>query len=92
MNRMRHVLVGVATDPLVVGAARAALLYLLPIAAAAGLAYVQGWSDPRYLPLVPFLVALIRAAESAIDRSLKPDQNMVNPGPVAGGGDRELLT
>jgi hypothetical protein len=92
MNRMRQVLVGVATDPLVVGAARAALLYLLPIAAAAGLAYVQGWSDPRYLPLVPFLVALIRAAESAIDRSLKPDQNMVNPGPVAGGGDRELLT
>jgi hypothetical protein len=92
MNRVKAVLIGVATDPLLVGAARGLCLYLLPIAAAAGLAYVQGWSDPRYLPLVPFLVALIRAAESAIDRSLKPDQNMVNPGPVAGGGDRELLT
>jgi hypothetical protein len=89
MQRIRQVLVGVATDPLVVGAARAALLYLLPIAAAAGLAYVQGWSDPRYLPLVPFLVALIRAGEAAADRSLKPGQNAVDPKPVAGsnGGD-----
>jgi hypothetical protein len=86
MNRVRQVLIGVATDPLIVGAARAALLYLLPIAAAAGLAYVQGWSDPRYLPLVPFLVALIRAFEAAADKSLKPRQNQVNPPPVAGSG------
>jgi hypothetical protein len=89
MQRIRQILIGVATDPLIVGAARAALLYLLPIAAAAGLAYVQGWSDPRYLPLVPFLVALIRAGEAAADRSLKPGQNAVDPKPVAGsnGGD-----
>jgi hypothetical protein len=89
MNRVKQVLVGVATDPLVVGAARAALLYLLPIAAAAGLAYVQGWNDPRWLPIVPFLVALIRAFESAVDKSLKPGQNAVDPKPVAGsnGGD-----
>ena len=86
MNRVKQILIGVATDPLVVGVARAALLYLLPIAAAAGLAYVQGWTDPRLVPLVPLLVAFIRALESAVDRSLKPQQNQVNPPPVAGSG------
>jgi hypothetical protein len=86
MNRVKAVLVGVAHDPLVVGAARAALLYLLPIAAAAFLAYVQGWTDPRWLPVVPFLVALIRAFEAAADRSLKPLQNQTDPPKVAGSG------
>jgi hypothetical protein len=86
MNRVRQVLIGVATDPLIVGAARAALLYLLPIAAAAGLAYVQGWNDPRLVPLVPLLVAFIRAFESAVDRSLKPKMNQIDPPKVAGSG------
>ena len=86
MQRFREILIGVATDPLLVGAVRAALLYLLPIGVAASLAYVQGWDDPRYLPIVPFLIALIRAFEAAADRSLKPHANDINPPPVAGSG------
>jgi hypothetical protein len=90
VNQLKALFVGVAKDPLVVGAFRALVLYVLPIGAAAGIAYAQEWTDPRLVPLVPLLVALIRALESAIDRSLKPDQNAVNPPPVAGGGADEL--
>lgn len=86
MQKLRMVLIGVSTDPLVVAAARALLFYVVPVALAASVAYVQGWTDPRLVPLVPFLVALIRATEGAIDRAKKPAMNQINPPPVAGSG------
>lgn len=90
MSKLRALFVGVARDPLVVGATRAILLYLLPVAVMALVAYVQGWTNPRLVPLIPAAIALIRALEAAIDRALKPEQNAVNPPPVAGGGDPDL--
>lgn len=85
MDWLKQVFIGISKDPLVVGAFRAVVLYVLPIGAAAGVAYLNEWTDPRLVPLVPLLVALIRATEAAIDRSMKPQQNAVNPPPVAGG-------
>ena len=88
----RQLVVGVRADPQLVGLARALLLYLVPVVVGAAVAYVQGWTDPRLLPLVPLLVGAIRLAEGRIDQALKRDQNAVNPPPVAGGGDRGLST
>jgi hypothetical protein len=83
---------GVKADPVLAGLMRSLLLYVLPLAIGAATAYVQGWTDPRLLPLVPIALGAIRWAESAIDKLTKPDQNRPNPPPVAGGGDADLLT
>jgi hypothetical protein len=91
MDWLRQVFIGISKDPLVVGAFRAVVLYVLPVGAAAGVAYVNEWTDPRLVPLVPLLVALIRATEAAVDRAAKPAMNNVDPPPVAGGGSTDLL-
>lgn len=91
MNRARQILIGVAADPVVVGAARAFALYVLPLATAALIAYLSGVRDPRWAGVALAAVPVIRALEGAVDRALKPQANDVNPPPVSGGGDRELL-
>lgn len=85
MDWLKRMFIGVAKDPMVVACFRAVVLYVLPIGVAATIAYLNEWTDPHLVPLVPLLIALIRAVEGAIDRSMKPDQNAVNPPPVAGG-------
>lgn len=82
----KAILVGVATDPVLVGLMRGLLVYILPIASGTLLAYVNGWTDPRLLPLVPLLIGAIRVGEARVDKWLKPQQNAVNPPPVAGSG------
>lgn len=82
---------GVEVDPRVVGIVRGLALYYLPIGVGALVVWVNGWTHPLLVPAVPGLIALVRLAESAMDRALKPQQNMINPPPVAGGGSEELL-
>lgn len=86
MNRVKQVLIGVATDPAVVGAARALTVYCLPLATAALIAYLSGVRDPRWAGIALAAVPVIRALEGAVDRALKRDQNNLNPPPVAGSG------
>lgn len=88
----KQLVVGVKADPQLVGLMRALLLYLVPVVVGAAMAYVQGWTDPRLLPLVPVLIGAIRVVEARLDAWMKPDQNRPNPPPVAGGGDADLLT
>jgi hypothetical protein len=91
MDWFKQVLVGVAKDPFVVACARAVVFYAVPVATAAGVAYLNEWTDPRLVPLVPLLVAIIRAVEGEFDKANKPGQNNIDPKPVAGGGDRGLI-
>ncbi len=87
----RQIVIGVKASPAVVGLMRAALVYLLPVTIGGGIAYVQEWTSPALLPLIPILVALLRIVESQMDQRLRPGQNSVNPSAVAGGGDADLL-
>lgn len=82
---LRQLLVGVGANPQVVALFRALLAYVLPGAVFSATAYINHWTDPRLLPLVPILLGLMRAAEGRLDAWLKPQQNAVNPPPVAGG-------
>jgi hypothetical protein len=82
----RQILVGVAADPQLVGIMRALVAYIVPIGIGGAVAYVQGWTDPRLLPLVPLLIGAIRVIEGRLDGIAKPEQNAVNPPPVAGSG------
>lgn len=70
MTTLKRAFVGIATDPALVGALRALLLYGLPIGATALIGYLGTIRDPRWLWLAA-LVPVIRAAEGAIDRALK---------------------
>jgi hypothetical protein len=88
---LRGLLVGVGTNPQVVALFRALLAYALPGTVVAATAYINHWTDPRLLPLVPVLLAAMRAAEGRLDAWLKPQQNAVNPPPVAGGGTVDLI-
>lgn len=87
MNGFRNLVVGIGHDPVVVGAARAILIYLLPLAVATVVAYSEQITDPRLLPLVPLTIALLRAVEAAIDQALRPTQNDTRPVPPAGAGE-----
>lgn len=92
MESIKRLVIGIEHDPKVVAAARAALLYLLPLGVGALIAYVSAVTDPHWLWLAT-LIPLIRAVEGyALDQLHKPDQNRVNPPPVAGGGGPDLLT
>ncbi len=88
---LQQALIGVKVDPQVVGLLRGIVVYFLPIAVASTLVWVRGWTSPILLPIIPTVIALIRLLESMIDAHLKPQQNVVNPPPVAGGGGPELL-
>jgi hypothetical protein len=88
----RQLVTGALADPTLVGLMRGLLFYVVPLALGGALAWVGGWTDPRLLPLVPLAGGLIRWAEGRFDRWQKPQQNAVNPPPVAGGGDRGLIT
>jgi hypothetical protein len=88
----KDLFVGVGTNPQVVALFRALLIYYLPGAVAAVTAYVNHWTDPRLLGLVPFALGILRLLEGRVDAWLKPKQNDVNPPPVAGGGGPGLLT
>jgi hypothetical protein len=68
VKRVRQILVGVATDPAVVGAARAFTLYVLPFATAVLVAYLSGVRDPRWAGIALAAVPVIRALEGAVDR------------------------
>lgn len=84
---LKELLVGVRTNPQLVALFRALLAYYLPGAIAAIVAYIGHWTDPRLLGLVPFLLGGMRLLEGRLDAWLKPDQNAVNPPPVAGSGN-----
>jgi len=88
----KQIVVGVKASPALVGLMRSLLLYVVPLAISAGVAYVQGWDDPRLLPLVPILIGALRIVEAQFDQAMRPKMNAVDPGPVAGGGDADLLT
>ena len=83
---------GALADPTLVGLMRGLLFYVVPLALGGALAWVSGWTDPRLLPLVPLAGGFIRWAEGRFDRWQKPQQNAVNLPPVAGGGERGLIT
>lgn len=82
----KQILVGVSTDPQLVATMRALVAYVIPTIVGAAVAYVQGWTDPKLLPLVPILIGAIRIIEGRIDQTTKPMQNQPNPPPVAGSG------
>lgn len=84
MSRLKRILVGVSTDPQLVAAVRALLLYLVPVVAELLIAWLAGISDPRWLPVIPATVTAIRVLEGAVDRALKPTQNAIYPAPPAG--------
>lgn len=91
MSRLKRVLVGVSTDPQVVAAVRALVLYLVPVVAELVIAWLAGITDPRWLPVIPATVTAIRVLEGAVDRALKgPGINDVppttEPTPPAGAG------
>ena len=93
MDWLKHVIVGVGKDPKVVAAARAFALYALPIAVQLAVGYLAGLTDQRWLGVPLASTFLIRAVgEALIDQLQKPQQNAVNPPPVAGGGARDLIT
>ena len=87
---LKQLFVGVLANPQLVGLTRALILYVLPIAVGAAIAYINSWTDPRLVGLVPILIGGIRFLEGEVDKRLKPDQNAVNPPPVAGGGSTDL--
>lgn len=88
MNRAKQILIGVSTSPKVVASARAFALYALPIAIQLLVGYLAGLTDPRWLGVPLASTVLIRAVgEALIDQLQKPQQNAVNPPPVAGSGD-----
>ncbi len=72
---LKDLLVGVATSPQVVGIFRALLVYVVPVALGSAVAYVNGWTDPRLLPLVPLILGGLRSLEAAFDNWRKPHQN-----------------
>lgn len=82
----KKMLVGVTTDPQVVGLVRALAAYVIPVAAGAALAYLGNVHDPRLLPIVPVLVGCIRIIEGRLDKNSKPGQNDKRPPAVAGSG------
>lgn len=87
---VKRLIVGVGHDPLVVSAVRGLAYVAAPMAIDFAIVYVAHSTNPVLLSLAPSLSGLLRVVEGAIDRALKPDQNAVNPGPVAGGGDEGL--
>lgn len=86
----RQLVVGVRASPALVGLVRALLVYCVPLAVSAAVAYLNEWTDPRLLPLVPILVGALRVVEAQFDQAMKPKANRVDPPPVAGGGDADL--
>ena len=74
MNKFKAVIVGVSTDPQVVAAVRALLLYLVPVVAELVIAWLAGITDPRWLPVIPATVTAIRVLEGAVDRAIKGPQ------------------
>lgn len=82
----KQIIVGVSTDPQLVATMRALVAYVVPIGIAGAIAYVQEWTDPRLLPLVPLLIGAIRIVEGRLDHLAKPGQNNINPPTVAGSG------
>jgi len=86
VDSLKRLFVGIGHDPQVVGAARAFLLYALPLTVGAFTAYASAVHDPRWLWLGA-LIPLVRALEGAlIDGVLKPTQNAAVPQPPAGEG------
>ena len=80
MQRLKRVLVGIGTDPALVAAVRAALLYCLPIGVELLIGYLTHLTDPRWIGVVAVTVPVIRALEGALDRALKgPGINDVPP-------------
>ena len=71
MSKFKRILIGVSTDPQVVAAVRALLLYLVPVVAELVIAWLAGISDPRWLPVIPATVTAIRVLEGAVDRAIK---------------------
>lgn len=70
---LRDVLVGVEKDPKVVAAARALILYLLPIGVEAGAAYLAGWgvASPEFAGMAAGTTILMRAVGEAVIDQLK---------------------
>lgn len=84
MSRFKRILIGISTDPQLVAAVRALLLYLVPVVAELVIAWLAGITDPRWLPVIPATVTAIRVLEGAIDRALKgADANMPRATPSA---------
>lgn len=84
MNTFKRLLVGVETDPQVVGAFRALFFYALPLGVGALGVFLSGTHDPHWLWLVACF-PLIRATEGyVLDQLQKPSQNATNPAPPAG--------
>ena len=91
MEGFKRVILGVAYSPRVVAAARALLLYGLPILITLIVGYLNTITDPRFYGIALLCVPLVRAIGEGIIDQLKPDQNAINPGPVAGGADADVL-
>lgn len=93
MDALKRLIIGVGHSPKVVATARGLLLYALPIGLQLLVGYLAGLTDPKWLGVPLASIPFIRAVgEALIDQLQKPEQNVVNPPPVAGGGDQELLT
>lgn len=87
MDELKRLLVGVGYSPKVVAAARAFALYAVPIGLQLLIGYLAGLSDPKWLGVPLASIPFIRAVgEALIDQLRKPDQNAINPPPVAGSG------
>ena len=84
--KFREMLVGVVTDPALVGLFRALLAYTLPIAVAGILAYLGNLRDPRLLGAVPILIGIVRVVEGKLDQIAKPQSNAIDPPKIAGSG------
>ncbi len=91
MGKLRRLFIGVATDPQLVAAFRALVLYGLPLGAAFVIGLLNGVSDPKWVGLALGAAAFIRVLEGALDRALKSQMNNIDPPPVAGSGDTNIL-
>lgn len=81
LTKIEKFLLGVATDPAVVAATRAVVLYGMPIGVGLLVIWTESW-PPALAGLALPAAMLMRALEGAVDRQLKAHQN--DPRPPAG--------
>lgn len=91
LDSAKRLLLGVAHAPSVVASARALVLYALPVALTLIVGYLNTITDPRFYGIALMCVPLVRALGEGLIDGLKPNQNSVDPGPVAGGADPDVL-
>ncbi len=92
MTSLKRLLLGVAFSPKVVAAARALLLYGVPILITLFAGWANTITDPRFYGIALLCVPLVRAiGEGILDQANRPQMNAIDPPKVAGGADPNVF-